>query len=162
MSDHPHPPYLDFEDRKMEFPEKGDFFFLFASNLEQPLRQHPANQEPGIWLFRSEGGSCGMIIGNIPVMSNNRESQDLFMLHHNDQLVIQGVKARFVEIEKMVLEKGHHLVDRKCPLCHKKLEVGQVVVRCPLCGEGYCEACFIEIDGKQCCSRDCMYSPGPL
>jgi hypothetical protein len=65
-------------------------------------------------------------------------------------------------LRRMKLAADSHLVGRPCPYCHTPHAAHATVYRCPLCGEAYCEDCWLGLESKRCCSRDCRYSPGRL
>jgi hypothetical protein len=155
-------PTLVFRGWSVNFPEKGQHSFLALDDLKNPVANQTPPRHDGVWLFRAESGVCGIIPGRVRVVRNGIVVAGIASLHHGQRVELDGKSAQFCEVYRIVLSDGDRFIGRRCPFCRDAHRAGAAVLRCPLCGEGYCERCWQELTGKHCCSRSCRFSPGPL
>ena len=155
-------PLLHFDGWELHFPERGRHLYLEANNLPQSSNGTSFNPANGIWLFRAESGSCGILTGKLRLTRNDLVVRGLVILHHGDQVEWAGMKGHFLEVRKRVVTLENGLLQRSCAYCHFELQQGEGVLCCPLCRATYHEDCWNDLTGKRCCSRDCRFSPAKL
>jgi hypothetical protein len=136
--------------------------FLASRDLRTPRTEDPPASEPGVWLLRPASGVGVIIPVGVDLIRNGVPVVGLAVLHHGEKLEFADRLARFREIQQVILGPGSRLIGRRCPLCHVPLREKQTVIRCPLCGEGYCIDCWEQLTDARCCSRNCQFSPGPV
>jgi hypothetical protein len=155
-------PVLDFSSWTVPFPERGARAFLPSAHLTEVMADDPAPGTPGLWLLRAASGVGVVMPVDIEVVRGGSPVVGLAVLHHGERIEFANRLARYYEVQRIILEPGSRLIGRKCPLCHVPLRAGQLLIRCPLCGEGYCADCWEQLSGSRCCSRNCQFSPDAL
>ncbi len=150
--------YLKIGDRMIGMPERGGKLFLDGSDLST-ITEEQQEKQTGLLLFRAQSGLCGLIPYGVRVKRAEWYAVGIMMLHHGDQLRINGHPAVFNEIVRNSPHDEPALTARLCPMCHDALESSAEVLRCPLCGEGYHEDCWTEVGKQHCFSRDCFFIP---
>ncbi|MFD8301604.1 hypothetical protein ACFV29_04470 [Streptomyces sp. NPDC059690] len=152
-------PRLDFKGWRVVLPERGHQFLLSSENLREPLDAKVADRKSGLWILRTESGLGVVVPDGLAVIRNGTAITGMAVLHQGDTLEFGGRLATYEEVQRLTLTVGDALVDRRCPHCFTALAVGSEVIRCPLCGEGYCPDCWEHLVGSRCCSRNCHFSP---
>ena len=155
-------PRLEIGEQIVALPERGQHIFLEVGESDVRTSEEAEHGKMGLWLFRAESGVCGVIPGRLPVTADGIRVSGLAILHHGMRVQIGDRRAVFYEVRRDRLNDSSRLVGRKCPSCHDAHEADKILYRCPLCGEGYCEDCWAELEGKRCYSRNCDFSPGRL
>ncbi len=162
MTSDPAFPLIKFRDFVVTMPPRGQLCFLDLNNGGSVTPGEPPEGQAGLVLFHAVSGVCGLMPTGVSVLKSDRPILSLSVLHHGDELNVGRVPRRLFEIMRLVLPEGHALLRRRCPFCKDEFRVGDVVVRCPYCNEGYCERCWTDLHGRSCCTRNCSFSPGPF
>ncbi|CAM5519151.1 putative protein OS=Streptomyces aurantiogriseus OX=66870 GN=GCM10010251_47230 PE=4 SV=1 [Streptomyces aurantiogriseus] len=152
-------PRLDFRGWCIVLPERGRRFLLPAENLREPLNADVSERKSGLWVLRTESGLGVLVPDGMDVIRNGTAITGMAVLHQGDTLEFGGRLAVYEEVQRLTLDPDDALTGRHCPHCFTTFTAGTGVVRCPLCGEGYCPDCWEHLVGSRCCSRNCHFSP---
>ncbi len=140
-------------------PQRGEHFFCSAISPWPPTEGATYGARDGMWVFRAESGVCGVLPAGIALSIEEKPVSSLSMLIDGQALTFGGETGRFQEIYTLKITEGSRLLSRKCAFCNQEHAEGSIVIRCPWCGEGYCPACWGELIGERCLTRNCSYSP---
>lgn len=143
--------------RTIQFPERGQTTFLNLADLEtRDAPDDPA--QPGVWLFHTATGLCGLILDGADASVNGRPVVGLSVLHDGDQVRVGEHQGVYTEVSIVRIGAAAASLP-ECLFCKTGYVPDDEVARCPLCHARYHSDCWGELRGKRCCSPHCAFVP---
>ena len=153
-------PCLDYPGGRIVFPRKSQQVF-YDDDLKL-LTGEAVERTPGFWLLRAESGVAGILPVGCTIYRNGMPIGGFAVLHEEDRITVGPRSLRFREIGPEGLAPIFDLVAQRCGLCGSEFANDSKVRQCPLCGRGYCVACWGNRKMHRCCSPYCRFAPAAL